>query len=114
MNFQEAVIPSTEIGPNYEGGKLDNPARVTIHMMHRLGAGMIFVYLLGLSLVIFKSQPAPRTREFAWALIFFLVLQVILGISNILFHLPLGIATAHNAVAALLFLSLLGLISTQQ
>ena len=36
-----------------------------------------------------------------------LVLQVGLGIGNVLLHLPLLVAVAHNAVAALLLLSLI-------
>jgi len=32
-------------------------------------------------------------------------LQVILGVSNVIFHLPLWVATAHNATAALLLLA---------
>jgi cytochrome c oxidase assembly protein subunit 15 len=37
-------------------------------------------------------------------------LQVSLGIANVLLALPLGIAVAHNGVAALLLLSLVSLI----
>jgi len=35
-----------------------------------------------------------------------LLVQVGLGVSNVVMHLPLPIAVAHNAVAALLLLSL--------
>jgi heme a synthase len=36
-----------------------------------------------------------------------LLVQVALGIGNVLLHLPLGVATAHNGVAALLLVSLI-------
>ncbi|MGU9978129.1 MAG: COX15/CtaA family protein, partial [Candidatus Oxydemutatoraceae bacterium WSBS_2016_MAG_OTU14] len=42
--------------------------------------------------------------------VIFLLLQVSLGISNIIFSLPIAVATAHNGVAVLLLLSLLTLV----
>jgi len=39
----------------------------------------------------------------------FLVLQISLGISAVAFSLPLGLVTAHNAIAALLLLSVVNL-----
>ena len=36
-----------------------------------------------------------------------LLVQVGLGIGNVILHLPLGVATAHNGVAALLLVSLI-------
>ncbi|MGB5251190.1 MAG: COX15/CtaA family protein, partial [Sedimenticolaceae bacterium] len=36
-----------------------------------------------------------------------LLVQVALGIGNVLLHLPLGVATAHNGVAALLLVSMI-------
>jgi len=110
MNFQEAFGLLKQVGPNYEGGVLDSPARIAIHMMHRLGAGFVFLYLLGFAVAVLRKRPETRGKGFAKVMLLILVLQVSLGISNILFHLPLGVATAHNAGAALLLLSLLGLI----
>jgi cytochrome c oxidase assembly protein subunit 15 len=110
MNFHEAFGLLRQVGPNYEGGLLDSPARIAIHMMHRLGAGFVFLYLLGLSLAVLRKRSEVKGKGFAKVMVLILVVQVSLGISNILFHLPLGVATAHNAGAALLLLSLLGLI----
>ena len=42
-------------------------------------------------------------------MLFFLMLQILLGISAVAFSLPLGLVTAHNAVAALLLLSVVNL-----
>jgi cytochrome c oxidase assembly protein subunit 15 len=38
LNFQHAFHFWMSLGPNYQGGILDNTARVTIQMMHRFGA----------------------------------------------------------------------------
>ena len=44
-NFSEGFILWREIGVNYEGGLLDQPSRVAIHLVHRIGA----VQLLGIA-----------------------------------------------------------------
>ena len=38
MDFKDAFVLWRGLGIDYEGGVLDNPARVAIHVMHRLGA----------------------------------------------------------------------------
>jgi heme a synthase len=43
-----------------------------------------------------------------------LVAQVLLGISNVHFGLPLPVATAHNGVAALLLFTLLAALARTQ
>ena len=43
-----------------------------------------------------------------------LVAQVLLGISNVYFGLPLAVATAHNGVAALLLCTLLAALASTQ
>ena len=38
---------------------------------------------------------------------FVLILQIVLGICNVLFHLPLWVAVAHNVTAAILLLTVI-------
>ncbi len=104
MDFRDAFIVWRGLGIDYEGGVLDHPARVAIHMTHRLGAALVAVSLLWLCLLV-----GGRIRELRWlsALILFLILaQIALGIGNVSLGLPLAVATAHNAVAALLLASM--------
>jgi len=110
MNLKEALTLWREIGPNYEGGVLDNPARMTIHWFHRLGAVVLSLFLLFLSVKAWKMGGWIRVLGVVIGTL--LVLQISLGISNILFQLPIAVATAHNGVAALLFLSLIALPSS--
>ncbi len=105
LNFREAFHLSKEFGPNYEGGVLNNESRMTIHFLHRVGAVFVFVYLSILSFKIFKRG----FKKTAFLLASLLILQLSLGISNVIFQLPLPVAVAHNGVAALLFLSLIRL-----
>ena len=39
-NFKEGFVLWREIGVDYEGGLLDQPSRVAIHITHRIGAIM--------------------------------------------------------------------------
>ena len=106
LDFSGAFTISTEGVSNYLGGHLGNDARVTIHWMHRLGALITTVYLLFL---IFKMFIAGWSKFALWILLV-LIIQLSLGISNVLFSLPLPVAVAHNGVAVLLLMSLAALV----
>jgi len=108
LDFKKAFNIFLPIGPDYQGGLLDNVGRVTIHMTHRFGALITFIVisLLGCLCLKEKNTAVKRTTIFMF---FFLVAQVSLGISNVVFGLPLAIAVAHNGVAALLLLSVIAL-----
>ncbi len=112
FHFSQAFTFWHEFGPNYEWGVLNNPARVTIQMMHRLGAVLVFIYWFILSLKILFKPVYADLKKNGWAILFLLLLQISLGISNILFFLPLGVAVAHTGVAALLLFSMIALLST--
>jgi len=110
MDFANGFNVFQEIGPNYLGGQLDGEARVAIHVTHRIGALLVSIVLL---LLIWRmrqnaggSQPMLRLAN---VMLFLLALQVALGLSNVAFGLPLAVAVAHNAVGALLLLSLVTL-----
>ncbi|HLS98562.1 MAG TPA: COX15/CtaA family protein [Porticoccaceae bacterium] len=96
------------IGPNYLGGQLESDARVAIHFTHRLGAIAVTLYLLALCLRL-ATLGDRRLKSMAWVVLGALALQVALGISNVLFHIPLSLAVMHNAGGALLLLTLIPL-----
>jgi len=50
MDWRQAFNFMSPIGPNYDGGRLAMDSRVTIHMAHRFGAFITFMYLLPFSL----------------------------------------------------------------
>lgn len=86
---------------SYEFGILDYPSRMTIHVSHRIGAVVASLFIFSLSLRLL-SLPQVIFKKMARVLLMLLIIQIGLGISNIVFHLPLGIAVVHNLVAALL------------
>lgn len=109
MDFGEGFTLWRGLGVSYEGGVLDNDARVAIHMTHRLGAIVVLCYLGWLGWRIFSKAPSAMAREVAIIMAVLLLIQVSLGIANVVMHLPLAIAVAHNGVAALLVLALVAL-----
>lgn len=104
-DFDEAFVLWRGIGVDYEGGVLDGPARTAIHLAHRWFALLVFGHLL---VVALKLRRSPGLARWGVALGVLLGAQVALGISNVLYGLPLSVAVAHNAGAALL----LGLLVT--
>jgi cytochrome c oxidase assembly protein subunit 15 len=109
-DFREGFVLWRGIGVNYEGGVLDMAARSAIQIAHRIGALVVFCYLGWLA--VRTARHGLRALGLAIALA--LAAQVLLGISNVYFGLPLAVATAHNGVAALLLATLLATLARTQ
>ncbi len=105
VNFKEGFNFFQSIGPNYLGGQLDHEARLAIHMSHRIGALIVSAYLIFLAYHFLVN----RHNQIALGIIGLLTVQVLLGISNIVFALPLLVAVGHNLGGLLLitYLSIL-------
>ncbi len=105
MDFNEAFVMWRGLGVNYEYGVLEHPARTAIHVTHRIGAVVTLLYLAWLLVGVLRSSGALAGAALLVGGL--LLVQVALGIGNVLLHLPLSVATAHNGVAALLLISLI-------
>lgn len=97
-DFANGFHLTQQIGPNYLGGQLDSAARTAIHLGHRLGALVVALLLLALAVQLWRAGLTRLAALLALAL----AGQVSLGIANVLLHLPLGVAVAHNLGGALL------------
>jgi heme a synthase len=107
MDFREAFVLWRGLGIDYEGGVLDHPARVAIHFSHRIGAVIVGVYLAVLGVYALRRLPSSAP---GLILLVTLAAQIALGISNVVFGLPLWVATLHTVTAALLLLALINLL----
>jgi cytochrome c oxidase assembly protein subunit 15 len=105
MDFANGFHLTQHIGPNYLGGQLDSDARTAIHMTHRIGALLVTLVLLLLAWQLKRNG----LSRLAGLLLLALVVQVSLGISNVLLHLPLQVAVAHNLGGAALLLTLVSI-----
>ena len=92
---------------------LDLPARVAIHMTHRMGAVLTLLVLSFVAVLVMRKTVIPRSGA---VLLFLVLVQFSLGVFNIVLVLPLPNAVAHNGVAVLLLAQLIWLLhhSTQQ
>jgi cytochrome c oxidase assembly protein subunit 15 len=106
-DYLEAFRIWREVGVDYEGGVLDLNARVAIHWSHRIWAVVTFLWLGFLSIRLLKT---PVLERAGIGLLATLIAQVSLGISNVVFYLPLPVAVLHNGVAALLLAILIWLL----
>ncbi len=86
-----------ELGQTAEGTLLPLAALTAIHWGHRLGALAVFL-VVGCYAVLLLKRGNPLGALLAGLL----VLQVGLGIANVLLSLPLAVAVAHNLGAAAL------------
>ena len=98
MNFADAFHVRRELGYTGDGQLLPLAALTAIHWTHRLGA---VVVLLVAGLAGWRAL-ATDERPLGLAILAALAAQWALGLSNVLFGLPLPVAVAHNGGAALL------------
>lgn len=90
----------------YQYGVLPHDARLSIHVLHRMGAVATLVFLGSFSVIALLRAQARVMRNLAAALLGLLGLQLCLGLINVLAYLPLVNAVAHNIVAANLLMLL--------
>lgn len=102
-------VPEAE---NYEFGAHDYAERMTMHVAHRLGAVITFLYLCWLSLKLYTTASSGVIKNQAVLLVLVLGVQVLLGVSNVVFSLPLAVAVLHNAMGAALLLVMVKLCYT--
>ncbi|CAN5305474.1 COX15/CtaA family protein [soil metagenome] len=107
-DMREAFVLWRGIGVDYEGGVLDQPARIAIQLTHRALAVLVFGHLLFVGIRMFRT-PGLKFRGLVLALL--ISTQVALGIANVHLGLPLWNAVAHTAGAALLLMVLVGLLA---
>lgn len=90
----------------YQYGVLSYDARLSIHVLHRIGAMVNLVILGSLSVIAWHRAYSQVMRRLSLGLMGLLVLQFSLGLINVVAYLPLVNAVAHNFVAANLLLLL--------
>ena len=107
LNFPQGFHLFSPVGANYQGGLLDSDARVTIAFIHRLGAAITAIYILILSGLLLLNVADRTMRLIASLAILLIITQFVLGVLNVLYLLPMGVAVAHNGVATILMATML-------
>jgi cytochrome c oxidase assembly protein subunit 15 len=97
-----------ELGLDAKGGTISTIALQTIHWAHRVFAIAVMLVLGHFAWHAWRvaGETHPALRRWALAVVTLLVLQVLTGISNVIFQWPLVAALLHTAGAAALVLCL--------
>jgi heme a synthase len=111
-DFRDAFVLWHGLDIDYEGGVLANPARIAIHLTHRLGALAASAALVLAAVFVLRQRGLAAARPRAWAVLAALALQLTIGISMVQTGFPLWLATAHTAGAALLLMATLALLES--
>jgi cytochrome c oxidase assembly protein subunit 15 len=99
MDFKNGFNPFRELGMTASGESLSIKALQAIQWVHRVGALILTAYFI---FMVYLLKNYPSTRFYRNILLLILLLQVVIGIANLVMYLPLFLATLHNLGAALL------------
>jgi cytochrome c oxidase assembly protein subunit 15 len=101
MDFGNAFHVLRELGQAPDGALLGREALTAIHWSHRVFALVVLLIVAWAALKTYRVM-----QPLAVAIAALLALQFSLGVANVAFSLPLPLAVAHNAGAALLLAAL--------
>ena len=93
------------IGANYAGGVMSLGARMALQTLHRYWGLFTYVLVMGWSMTLMLAAQSVSLKKLGLVMMLLASLQVLLGILNVLLHLPMTIAVMHNGVALLLLMS---------
>jgi cytochrome c oxidase assembly protein subunit 15 len=120
MDFLNGFTWWRELGKTASGEYLSIEALIAIHWTHRLGALItslvVLVFLGFLSQIKDQGNPAWQSKVSYWGkyLLLVLVIQLLSGLSNVVFHWPLIAALIHTGGAAALLVGLTKLFSLSE
>jgi cytochrome c oxidase assembly protein subunit 15 len=109
--WQEGFSLWRTLGMNSQGEFISPIALQTIHWAHRVFAVLVLVVLgaFGISALKVGDPALSKVSQLAKLLLALLALQVITGISNVVFQWPLAAALTHTAGSAALVFCLVRL-----
>lgn len=93
-----SLVPAVDFARGFSlAWQPSEQAMNAIHWMHRAGALVVLLYLTWLAVRAIKYEATA-----AIAILLLVWVQAALGVANVLLKLPVPLAVAHNAAAALL------------
>ncbi|MDG2159415.1 MAG: COX15/CtaA family protein [Gammaproteobacteria bacterium] len=110
MDYQKGFTVFNLPDINYELAPLAYNAKVAIHFTHRFGALLLTALYLYLFAYIFFKQSNTTIKLISIIALLVFVLQIILGISNVIYSLPINIAVLHTVNASILLMSMITLL----
>ncbi|MFA7664993.1 MAG: COX15/CtaA family protein [Burkholderiaceae bacterium] len=99
MDFSHAFHFLRELGMTSDGQHLPAESLTAIHLIHRIGAVVVLGVVGWLG---WRTMRTDGTQGLGAAILVALLVQWLLGLSNVYWSLPLPVAVAHNGGAAVL------------
>jgi heme a synthase len=101
MDFDHGFTVLRELGAGKDGGYLPFAALTAIHMVHRIGAAIVFT---AMAVLVWRLRAHGQASTRRWAHIITAVAawQLVSGLSNVVLGWPLLAAVAHTGGAAAL------------
>jgi heme a synthase len=93
-----------ELGKNPDGTFLSVEGLRAIHWAHRIGALLVTIIIVIAAVKLMRASTSLKRQ--ALFIKIALTLQILIGISTVLFDQPILVATAHNFFAAVLLITL--------
>ena len=75
-------------------------SQIYFHMIHRIGAVIVFAVLIGLFVKTWLTRKTFRKAKMAWVILAFMLVQISLGIATVLSVKQVSIASLHVVVGA--------------
>jgi cytochrome c oxidase assembly protein subunit 15 len=98
--FDVSAFSWPAVAETYQYGTLGLDQRVSIHVSHRIGAFVVSILVIWLAIRTWQVSAYS-----AFILLFVLMMQVSLGVLNVVWQLPLWTAVLHNLVGAILLVN---------
>ena len=99
MDWSHAFVFNRELGQTSDGQMLSLQTLTAIHWTHRSFALIVLAACVAFAM---RLKQQAETRHFGQLLLAAVVVQALLGISNVWLQWPLGLAVLHNTGAAIL------------
>ena len=109
MNFEQGFTMWRHLGLDAQGESLQFESLTAIHYVHRLMAYVVLVYLGCLALTLRRCVSV--LKPVANVLLLCLLLQLVTGLSNVVFDWPLIAAVLHTGGAAALVVVLMWILT---
>ena len=109
MDFVDGFVLWQDLGFEYEGGMLSLAASTAVHMAHRIGAVITFMYIGWLGLHTMRIGYESNLCRYGFLVLVLVSGQMFLGAANVLLHLPIILGVSHTGLAALLLLGIITL-----
>lgn len=108
MNFEQGFTLWRHLGMDAQGQPLVFESLTAIHYVHRLAAYVVLIYLAWLAFALRRVRAMTFAANWLLAC---LVLQLVTGVSNVVFDWPLASAVLHTGGAAAMVVVLMWILT---